>query len=67
LARRISVGLKRMLKDGSFEHGFQTFKSKFEAEIGFRDRLLIRVENPLQTPETPLDRPELWYDPKADK
>jgi hypothetical protein len=53
-----------MLKDGSFERMFQIFKSRFEQQIGFRDRLLIRIANPLQTPETPLNRSELWYDPK---
>jgi hypothetical protein len=64
LARRISEGLERMLKDGSFERMFQAFKSRFEQQTGFRDRLLIRIANPLQTPETPLNRSELWYDPK---
>jgi ABC-type amino acid transport substrate-binding protein len=64
LARRISEGLERMLRDGSFERMFQVFKSRFEQQIGFRDRLLIRLTNPLQTPETPLNRSELWYDPK---
>ena len=64
LARRISEGLERMLKDGSFDRMFQTFKSQFEQQIGFRDRILIRLANPLQTPETPLNRSELWYDPK---
>ena len=64
LARRISEGLERMLKDGSLERMFEDFKMPFESQIGFRGRLLIRVANPLQTPETPLNRPELWYDPK---
>ena len=64
LARRISTGLERMLKDGSFDRMFQAFKSPFEREIGFSNRLLIRIDNPLETPETPLDRQELWYDPK---
>jgi ABC-type amino acid transport substrate-binding protein len=67
LARRISEGLERMLKDGSFERMFQAFKSQFEQQIGFRNRLLIRIANPLQTPETPLNRPELWYDPKGER
>jgi len=67
LARRISEGLERLLKNGRFERMFQTFKGQFERDIGFRDRLLIRIDNPLQTPETPLDRAELWYDPKVDK
>jgi hypothetical protein len=66
LARRISVGLERMLKNGGFERMFQGFKRPFEQQIGFRNRLLIRIDNPLQTPETPLMRPELWYDPRHD-
>lgn len=66
LARRISVGLERMLGNGSFDRMFQDFKRPFEQEIGLRNRSLIRIENPLQTPDTPLNRTELWYDPRRD-
>jgi ABC-type amino acid transport substrate-binding protein len=66
LARRISTGLERMLADGSFERMFQSFKAPFEKEIGFRNRRLIEIDNPLQTPQTPLNRRELWYDPRRD-
>ena len=66
LARRISTGLERMLSNGSFDKMFQTFKAPFENEIGFRNRLLIEIDNPLQTPETPRNRPELWFDPRRD-
>jgi hypothetical protein len=55
-----------MLRNGSFERMFQAFKAPFEQEVGLRKRLLIRIDNPLQTPETPLDRIELWYDPRRD-
>lgn len=65
-ARRISEGLERMLRNGSFERMFQAFKAPFEQEVGLRRRLLIRIDNPLQTPETPLGRIELWYDPRRD-
>jgi hypothetical protein len=27
-------------------------------------RTVIELRNPLLTPETPSDRPELWYDPR---
>jgi hypothetical protein len=63
LAQRISVGLERILRNGRFEQMFQAFKAPFEQEVGLHDRLLIRIDNPLQTPETPLNRVELWYDP----
>ena len=66
LARRISEGLERMLRNGSFERMFQAFKAPLEQEIGLRSRLLIRIDNPLQTPETPLSQVELWYDPRRD-
>jgi hypothetical protein len=66
LARRISEGLERMLRNGSFERMFQAFKRPFEQEIGLRNRLLLRIDNPLQTPETPLGRSELWFDPRHD-
>jgi hypothetical protein len=66
LARRISAGLERMLSDASFDKMFHTFKAPFEREIGFHNRLLIEIDNPLQTPETPRNRPELWFDPRRD-
>ena len=65
LARRISEGLERMLKNGLFNRMFEDFKSPIERQIGLRNRLLIRIANPLQTPETPLERPELWYNPES--
>jgi hypothetical protein len=67
LARRITEGLERMLRDGSFERMFQSFKAPFEQQVGLRSRLLIEIDNPLETPETPLSRIELWYDPRRDR
>jgi hypothetical protein len=67
LARRISEGLERMLRDGSFERMFRTFKAPFEQQVDLRDRLLIEIDNPLQTPETDLSRVELWYSPSRER
>ena len=67
LARRITSGLERMLGIGAFDRMFQNFKRPFEQQVGLRNRLLIRMDNPLQTPDTPLDRRELWYDPTRDE
>jgi len=44
---------------------FEDFKRPMEEEIGFRNRVLLRIPNTLQTSETPLDRTELWYDPQV--
>ena len=65
LAKRISAGLEQMLKEGTFDRMFEEFKAPFDKQIGFRNRVIIRIDNPLQTPETPLNRPELWYDPQS--
>jgi hypothetical protein len=56
-----------MLGIGAFDRMFQNFKRPFEQQVGLRNRLLIRMDNPLQTPDTPLDRRELWYDPTRDE
>jgi membrane-bound lytic murein transglycosylase MltF len=58
LAKRISAGLEQMLKEGTFDRMFEEFKAPFDKQIGFRNRVIIRIDNPLQTPETPLNRPE---------
>ena len=53
LAKRLSTGLERMLKDGVFDRMFEEFKAPFDKLINFRNRLIIQIDNPLQTPETP--------------
>ena len=63
LARRISIGLERMRKDGTFDKMFRRFVKPFDAEIKFTHRTLISIDNPLLTPEPPTNRRELWYDP----
>jgi hypothetical protein len=53
------------ISDGSFEKFFQNhwyIKNTMEL-ANMPARKLFRLENPLLTPETPLDRPELWYNP----
>lgn len=67
LAKRIATGLERMLKDGSFDREFNAFKARFEARIGFKERRLFRLDSPFFSPETPLQRKELWYDPIAER
>ena len=66
LADRLRRGLEIALQDGSFEELFNTHwyiqEPLQRANIG--NRRIFRLENPLLTPETPLDRPELWYRPE---
>ncbi len=65
LAERLTRGFETAIADGSFERFFQShWYIKEMLELGnLPARKLFRLENPLLTLETPLDRSELWYQP----
>jgi hypothetical protein len=63
LATRIQEGFDAMRHDGSFERLFADYREPIERSLDLKSRRLIRIPNPTLTPETPLDRTELWYDP----
>ena len=67
LARRIAEGMEIMIKDGSLNALFQQYKGESIRAGGLAHRRVLRLENPHLTPETPLSRSELWFDPKAGK
>ena len=63
LARRIEEGLRKAIADGSFD---ALFYERFNAIIKrarLQERRWFRLENPLLSPETPLDQPAVWYQP----
>jgi ABC-type amino acid transport substrate-binding protein len=62
LAQDIRDGLERAIRDGSFDKLFQQNFGERIREAHLETRTVIELRNPLLTPETPLDRPELWYD-----
>lgn len=63
LASRLLDGLERCLADGRFDRRFEEAVGESLREARVRHRHVLRLENPLLTEETPLHRPELWYDP----
>lgn len=65
LARDLELGLNRAIADGSFEKLFLSDKSVQEAisKGDLRNRIVIPLDNPFNSKETPIDRPELWIDP----
>lgn len=63
LAERIRYGLETMIKDGSFDKLFMQYHGKMIADADFCHRRIFRFNNPQLSPETPLDRKELWFDP----
>ena len=67
LARELELGLNRAIADGSFEKLFLSAKSVQEAitKGDLKNRVVIPLANPFNSNETPIDRAELWIDPKS--
>jgi hypothetical protein len=62
LAEIIRQGLEKAIADGSADRLFEQHYGERMREAQLDKRVIIELENPLLTPGTPLDRPELWYD-----
>jgi Bacterial extracellular solute-binding proteins, family 3 len=66
LAEDIRQGLEAAIADGSFDRLFQKHWGERVRQARLCQRIVIELRNPLLTPQTPKDRPELWFDPKRD-
>ena len=68
LAERLTLGLERALADGSFMALFRKHPANRQALIQAApgQRRLLRLENPLLPPETPLEDERLWFDMARD-
>lgn len=66
LAAEIRNGLEKAIADGSFEQYF--FNNPMIQDVlqkaHLKQRRAFRINNPDLSPETPLDRQELWFDYK---
>ncbi len=61
LAQDLRDGLERAVADGSFDRLFQQYYGERLRKAHLDTRMVIELKNPLLTPGTPSDRPELWY------
>ncbi len=61
LAQDLRDGLERAVADGSFDRLFQQYYGERLRKAHLDTRTVIELKNPLLTPGTPSDRPELWY------
>ncbi|QJD93722.1 amino acid ABC transporter substrate-binding protein [Duganella dendranthematis] len=61
LAEELRAGLEAALADGSFEKLFYAYYGAQIRRARLDKRVLIHLPNPLLTPETPLQRKELWF------
>lgn len=64
LKMRLESGLRKMIKDGSFDAIFWKYNSKAIESVNFKKRRVIQISNHLLPKETPLDDDSLWFKPK---
>jgi len=65
LAAAIELGLQRLRASGAFERLFMKHHGEDLARARLGARRIIELHNPLLSPLTPLDKPELWYRPQG--
>jgi hypothetical protein len=53
--------LEKAVADGSFDRLFDQYHGDRLRNAQLDKRTVIELKNPLMTPGTPSDRPELWY------
>jgi hypothetical protein len=63
LAARVEEGLEHMIRDGSFDAHFRKHKGPLIERANLKSRRVFRIGNPFLSPQTPLQRRELWFDP----
>ena len=62
LAKRIKEGLEMMIEDGSHKALFDKFYAEKIKRANLPSRHIIEIKNTLLSPETPLERKELWFE-----
>jgi hypothetical protein len=67
LAKILETGFERAIASGEFDKTFYADKAIQDVmqKANMKNRRLFKIENPLLSKETPLERSELWFDPKT--
>ena len=65
LAKRVETGLRKMIKDGSFNALFLKYNRASIRKANLKNRRIIRIVNPSLPMDTPLADPSLWFDPAS--
>jgi len=63
LAKRVESGIRKMMKDGSFDAIFMKYNRAAIVQANLKNRRIIRLKNPTLPKNTPLDDASLWFDP----
>ncbi len=65
LAQQVELGLELLRESGEFEAMFQAEFGESLRRSALAQRRVIELTNPLLPKLTPIDRPELWYQPNT--
>lgn len=65
LAAAIELGLQRLRASGAFDRLFMKHHGEDLARARLGSRRVIELRNPLLPPQTPVDKPELWFRPQG--
>jgi hypothetical protein len=65
LAKRVETGLRKMMKDGSFDVLFMKYNRASILKANLKNRRIIRIVNPALPKDTPLADASLWFNPAA--
>lgn len=63
LQKRMEAGIRKMIKDGSFDAIFKKYNGKAVAQANLKGRKIFRIKNALLPKETPFEDPTLWFNP----
>ena len=63
LAKRVETGIRKMMKDGSFDALFMKYNRASIVKANLKNRRIIRIKNPTLPKNTPLADASLWFDP----
>ncbi len=67
LAKDLETGFARAIANGEFDKVFYGDKAIQDVmqKANMKNRKLFKLDNTLLSKETPVDRPELWFDPQT--
>lgn len=65
LAKLLEDGLEKAVANGKFDELFMQVHAEYLEKSKLDERNFFTLDNPLLPESTPLNRPELWYQPKS--
>lgn len=61
LAKRLEIGLKKAIDDGSFNKLFNSFSKEKNVFKILKNKKIFKLKNPYMSPLTPIKDKKLWY------